>query len=73
MNLNEWDKLEEFIIYNKDNVIESNFYRSILSIKNEKYEEATNCIKKCIDSLEGNLGGLILDCYEKRYDYIIKL
>ena len=75
LNLGEWDKLKKFslkIKSNEDNEFyEENFFKAIVSIKNEEYENAQKYIDIARDSIDDKIKTLLNESYERAYKLLL--
>ena len=75
LNLGEWDKLKKYslkIKSNEDNEFyEESFFKAIVSIKNEEFENAQKYIDIARDSIDEKIKALLNESYERAYKLLL--
>ena len=75
LNLGEWDKLKKYslkIKSNEDNEFyEENFFKAIVSIKNEEFKNAQKYIDIARDSIDDKIKALLNESYERAYKLLL--
>ena len=75
LNLGEWDKLKKYTSHIKsteDNEFyEENFFKAIVSIKDEEYDKAQKYIDIARDSIDDKIKALLNESYERAYKLLL--
>ena len=75
LNLGEWDKLKKYSKYIKsiedDETYEENFFKAIVSIKDEEYQKAKEFIDIARDSIDDKIKALLNESYERAYKLLL--
>ena len=74
-NLGEWDQLKKYsakIKSSEDNeIFEENFYKAIVSIKDEQYDKAKKYINIARDAIDDTIKPLLKESYERAYKLLL--
>ena len=71
-NLGKWDKMARYVNILKDDV-QGTFFRAILSIQNDKLQEAEKYILMCRGMVDSELTALVGESYTRAYDVVCKV
>ena len=75
LNLGDWDKLKKYtndINITEDNdIYEENFFKAIVAIKDEEYENAQQYINIARDSIDDKIKALLNESYERAYKLLL--
>ena len=74
-NLGEWDQLKKYsakIKSSEDNeIFEENFYKAIVSMKDEQYDKAKKYINIARDAIDDTIKPLLKESYERAYKLLL--
>ena len=75
LNLGEWDKLKLYTyninIIEDNEIYEENFFKAIVAIKDEEYENAQKYIDIARDSIDDKIKALLNESYERAYKLLL--
>ena len=75
LNLGEWDKLKSYSAniksFEDDDFYEENFFKAIVSIKDQEYEKAKKYIDIARDSIDDKIKALLNESYERAYKLLL--
>ena len=75
LNLKEWDKLKIYIEKIKpefdEEIYEKNFFKAVISIKEEEYENAQEYINYAREALDDKIKNLLSESYQRAYKLLL--
>lgn len=72
-NLGQWDNLNEFITELDADGSEGSFFKAILAVRFEKYDEALSHIEDCRKLLSTDLSALLGESYNRAYRLAVQI
>ena len=76
LNLSKWDKLKEYTnliaIDNDDTKYQINFYNAVISIQEDKYNEAKKFIIEAKSEIDSKIKLLVSESYARGYELLLK-
>jgi len=72
-NLNLWSSMEEYIAVMPDNTPDSTFFKAILNLHKENYDEAHRYISRTRELLDTELRALVGESYNRAYKVVVKV
>ena len=72
-NMEDWVNMEQYVYATSEESVKGNFFRAILSIHNESYEDAAKYIESTRETLDSVLTPLVGESYNRAYKQMILL
>lgn len=70
-NLGRWDVMNEYVVSMNENTVDGTFYRAILALHNERYNDAMQHINSCRALVDTELTALVGESYDRAYNKIV--
>lgn len=71
--LGQWDLLGEYVSVMKDNTSNKAFFRAILYLRREQFEQAEECIEQTRSSLDTEMTALVSESYSRAYETVVRV
>ncbi|KAG0047331.1 phosphatidylinositol kinase- protein kinase tor1 [Gryganskiella cystojenkinii] len=71
--LGQWDQLSEYISVMKDHSSDKAFFRAILYLRREQFDQAKECIEETRSSLDTELTALVSESYSRAYATVVRV
>lgn len=72
-NLRLWKNMEDYITVMPENTVDGTFFKAILNLHKENYEEAHKYINRTRELLDTELRALVGESYNRAYKVVVKV
>eukprot|EP01094_Clydonella_sp_ATCC50884_P002485 TRINITY_DN1189_c0_g1_i1.p1 TRINITY_DN1189_c0_g1~~TRINITY_DN1189_c0_g1_i1.p1 ORF type:complete len:2421 (+),score=972.86 TRINITY_DN1189_c0_g1_i1:126-7265(+) len=72
-NLGKWGEFEEYVERIRHDTVDGCFFRAVLNMHGERYEEAQEIVNKARQLLDGDLTALVGESYNRAYPDMVRV